>query len=212
MPESYELPHENLSLSLSLSLSLVFVFEESRFVAWKEKRKGKKKRKKERKKSTSRKYSLARSRYGSNRPRVTASFPLRVLPKTTKSLFSALSTISLSLSLFLLLSLSPSLPLSPFARTYDRTYQYADHETWSKPLSPRPSLLPPRSKLASLFPPTMSFSLVSRSLSLATPRAPIAASSSLHLPPSPPPFRSSSPKRNVGCFEESVSSVIPKRY
>ena len=32
-------------------------------------------------------------------------------------------------------SLSPSLSLS--LRTYDWTHQYADHETWSKPLAPR---------------------------------------------------------------------------
>lgn len=64
-------------------------------------------------------------------------------------------------------SLSPSLSLS--LRTYDWTHQYADHETWSKPLAPRrpppPILLLRRSKLASLFPRTVPFSPSSRLLS-----------------------------------------------
>lgn len=200
----------NCHPKISLSLSIYLLFEER--VAWKE-RKEEKRRRKEKKKEEINVTKIFARVTRSNRPRVTASFPLRVLPKTTRSLFSALSTISLSLSFSL------SFFLSPFVRTYDWTYQYADHETWSKPLSPRPSLrlsflLVPSSPLSSLprcpSPLSLSFPLA-RHPSRAHRSLFVAPSSALPLP-SPSPLAPSSPKRNVGCFEESVSSVIPKRY
>ena len=97
----------NCHPKISLSLSIYLLFEER--VAWKE-RKEEKRRRKEKKKEEINVTKIFARVTRSNRPRVTASFPLRVLPKTTRSLFSALSTISLSLSLSP--CLSPSLPSS----------------------------------------------------------------------------------------------------